>query len=108
MNQWLFPDENPVLGRFLGVAIDVGPAMTAKILKPNGEVVYQSTYRRLTDSEVANHANIALHEEFDESIGHKFGADCTPEDFPDVALEDTPHYNKFDNVNIDLRHPDKE
>ena len=27
-----FPDENPVLGQFLGVAINVGPAMTAKIL----------------------------------------------------------------------------
>ena len=35
-----FPDENPVLGRFLGIAIDVGPAMTTKILKHNGEVVY--------------------------------------------------------------------
>ena len=99
-----FPDENPVLGQFLEVAIDVGPAMTAKILKVNGEVVYRSTYCGLTDVEVANHAHIALCEEFDESIGHKFGADCTPEDFPDVALEDTPHYNKFDNVNIDQLH----
>ena len=97
-----------MLGQFLGVAIDVGPEMTAKILKSKGEVVYQSTYRVLTDAEVANHAHIALREEFDESIGHKFGADCTPEDFPDVALEDTPHYNKFDDVNIDLCHQEKE
>ena len=35
-----FPDDNPVLGRYLGPAIDVGPALTAKILKANGEVVY--------------------------------------------------------------------
>ena len=83
-----FPDENPVLGRFLGIAIDVGPAMTAKILKHNVEVVYRYTYCGLTDAEVANHAHIALQEEFDEKIGHKFVADCTPEDFPDVALED--------------------
>ena len=103
-----FPDENPVLGRFLGIAIDVGPAMTAKILKINGEVVCRSTYRGLTDAEVANQAHIKSREEFDEAIGHKFGADCTPEDFPDIALEDTPHYNKFDDVNIDLRHQDKE
>ena len=34
--------------------------------------------------------------------------ECTPEDFPDIALEDTPHYNKFDNVNVYLRHQDKE
>jgi len=39
-----YPDENPALGRYLGVAIDVGPAMTAKILKANGQVVYRSTY----------------------------------------------------------------
>jgi hypothetical protein len=25
-----FPDNNPVLGRYLGPAIDVGPALTAK------------------------------------------------------------------------------
>ena len=103
-----FPDENPVLGRFLGIAIDVGPAMTAKILKQNGEVLHRSTYRGLTDAELANQAHIKLREEFDEAIGHKFGADCTPEDFPDVALEDTPHYNKFDDVNVDLRYQDKE
>ena len=35
-----FPDENPVLGRFQGIVIDVGPAITAKILKHSREVVY--------------------------------------------------------------------
>jgi len=35
-----YPDDNPVLGRFLGIAINNGPAMTAKLLKSNGEVVY--------------------------------------------------------------------
>jgi hypothetical protein len=34
-----FPDDNPVLGRYLRPAIDVCPALTAKILKANGEVV---------------------------------------------------------------------
>ena len=28
-----YPDDNPVLGHFLGIAIGVGPAMTAKPLK---------------------------------------------------------------------------
>ena len=103
-----FPNQNPVLGRFLGIAIDCGPAMTAKILKSNGRVVYRSTYRGLTDSEVGNQAQIALREEFDASIATMFGDDCTPEDFPDVGLEDTPHYDSFDNVEIDLRHQDPE
>ncbi len=46
-----FPDDNPVLGCYFGPAIDVGPALTDKILKANGEVLYRSTYRALTDLE---------------------------------------------------------
>ena len=103
-----YPYDNPVFGRFLGIAINVGPAMNAKLLKHNKEVVYWSTFCGLTDEEVANHAHIKLWEEFDEAIGQKFGADCTPEDFPDIALEDTPHYKKINNVNVDLCHQDKE
>ena len=85
-----YPDDNPVLGHFLGIAIDVGPAMTAKILKSNGEIPHRSTYRGLTDAEVINQAHIKSREYFDEAIGTKFGADCTPEDSPDIALVDTP------------------
>ena len=33
-----YPDKNPVLGRYLGPAIDVVPKMTAKIMKVNGEM----------------------------------------------------------------------
>ena len=32
-----YPADNLVLGRYLGSERDVGPAMTAKILKDNGE-----------------------------------------------------------------------
>ena len=102
-----FPDENPTLGQYLGVAIDVGPAMTAKILKANGQVVYRSTYRGPMEKEVTSMVHIAQRDEFDASIAEKWGADCTPEDFTDMALEDTPHYDQFDAVNIDLRHQDK-
>ena len=35
-----FPEDDLVLGRYLGPSIDVGPALTAKILKSNGEVVH--------------------------------------------------------------------
>ncbi len=37
-----YPNEQLHLGKYLGPAIDVGPAITAKILQHNGEVVYQS------------------------------------------------------------------
>ena len=35
------PYKNPVLGRYLGPAIGVGPEMTAKIMRVNGEVVHK-------------------------------------------------------------------
>jgi hypothetical protein len=36
-----YPDDIMVLGRDLGPAIDIGPAMTRTVLKANGEVVYR-------------------------------------------------------------------
>jgi hypothetical protein len=93
-----FPDDNPVLGRYLGPAIDVGPALTAKILKANGEVVYRSTYRALTDVERANAAHVCRRIEFDLNILDKFGPETTPDDFPDLNIPDTPEHNNFDDV----------
>jgi hypothetical protein len=40
------------LGRDLGAAIDIGPAMTRKILKQNGSVMYRSSVRTLTQDEI--------------------------------------------------------
>ena len=42
------PEDKYYLRRYLGPAIDIGPALTAKILKMNGYVVHRSTYRSLT------------------------------------------------------------
>ncbi len=49
-----YPDEPLHLGKYLGPAIDVGPAMTAKILWHNGKVVYWRMYCPLTIEEQAN------------------------------------------------------
>jgi hypothetical protein len=49
-----YPDTPLVLGRDLGPAIDIGPAMTRKILKENGKVVYRSTVRSLLPDEIAD------------------------------------------------------
>ena len=38
-----FPEDKMILGRDLGPTIDIGPAMTRKILKDNGRVVYRTT-----------------------------------------------------------------
>jgi phage pi2 protein 07 len=43
-----FPVSKIQLGRDLGAAIDIGPAMTRKILKQNGSVMYGSFVRSRT------------------------------------------------------------
>jgi hypothetical protein len=47
-----FPVSKIQLGRDLGAAIDIGPAMTRKILKKNGMVMYRSSFRYLTQDEI--------------------------------------------------------
>ena len=93
-----FPDNNPVIGRYLGPAIDVGPALTAKILKASGEVVYRSTYQALTDVERANATHVCRWVEFDLNILDKFGPETTPDDFPDLDIPATLDLNHFDDV----------
>jgi hypothetical protein len=36
-----YPDDTMVVGRDFGPAIDIVPAMTCKVLKENGQVVYK-------------------------------------------------------------------
>ena len=40
------------LGRYLGLSTNVGPYMTVKILKSNGEVVHWLTYQDLLPEEL--------------------------------------------------------
>ena len=53
-----FPNDKMSLGRYLGPSIDIGPAMTAKILKSNGNTTHVSTYRALTDEEISSELEI--------------------------------------------------
>ncbi len=46
-----FPDKRLTLGRYLGPATDVGLALTAKILKQNGQYVCRLTLRHLMPEE---------------------------------------------------------
>ena len=93
-----FPDDNPVLCCYLGLAIDVGPTLTAKILKANWEVVYRSMYRALTDVERTNAIHVCRRVKFDPKILNKFGPETTPDDFLDLNIPDTPELNNFDDV----------
>jgi hypothetical protein len=53
VNTIAFLDNKLTLGRYLGPATDVGLALTAKILKQNGQFVCRLTPRHLTPEETS-------------------------------------------------------
>lgn len=87
-----FPEDDMVLGRWLGPSRDVGPAMSAKILKANGEVVHRSTFRELTLEERESEVWKKARDLFDASIQAKIGAPATDKDFEDQPDSETPTY----------------
>ena len=89
------PNSKEVLRRYLGPSIDVGPAMTAKILKANGQVVHRSTYRSLTDQEWVDEIEKKARDEFDERVKVKLGAPMKASDFY-TDIEDVEDMTKYD------------
>jgi hypothetical protein len=71
------------LGRDLGAAIDIGPAMTRKILKNNGMVMYRSSVRSLTLDEIQSPTELNERQEFDTAIEETFGPAMNNNDFQD-------------------------
>ena len=100
-----FPDYKLVLGRYLGPATDIGSALTAKILKSNGQTVCRSTLCHLNDKELHCPIHTELRRSFDESITHHLGPTATETDFPAVDL--TPEYPTYDDdLDLDPDHGD--
>ena len=89
-----FPEDTTYLGRYLGPAIDVGPALTAKILKSNGEVVFRSTYRSLNAKE--ENDEVEIRRAFDKEIEEKLGPRAVARDFDDMNMEETPVFEKYE------------
>jgi hypothetical protein len=89
-----FPQDKQVLGRYLGPSIDIGPAMTAKILKANGSVIHTSTYRPLTPDEIAQPDEIKARQSFDKSVEIKYGQATMPGDIADDEVE-TPFFERY-------------
>jgi hypothetical protein len=90
-----YPQDKLVLGRYLGPSTDIGPAMTAKILKANGQYVHRSTLRGLTDDEVQNPDELKLRNLFDEEITQRLGPKATQDDFdnnPDIETANPDLY----------------
>ena len=89
-----YPDDKMMLGRYLGPAIDIGSALTMKILKQNGQVVCRSTVRHLTDAERSDDVHLQLRRSFDLAITESHGVAATGADFPIDDL--TPEYEDYD------------
>ena len=97
-----YPEPKEQLGRWLGPAIDVGPAMCSKILKQNGQVIYVSTYRSLTEHELSSHDEMEKRKAFTEAITEHLGGPMTEKD-TEVFDADTPTFVPF---NESLQIPD--
>jgi hypothetical protein len=94
-----FPVSKIQLGRDLGAAIDTGPAVTRKILKQNGMMMYRSSVRPLTQDEIQSPTEIKEHDKFDIAIEEKFGPAMNKDDFqndPDYAYFVTPTYDCYE------------
>jgi hypothetical protein len=85
-----FPVSKIQLGRDLGAAIGIGPAMTRKILQQNRSVMYKSSVRPLTQDEIQSPTERKELEEFDITIENKFGPAMNNYDF-----QDDPDYTDF-------------
>jgi hypothetical protein len=53
-----YPNDRLILGRYLGPATDIGLALTAKILQPNGQFVCRLTLRHLTNEELQSSVHL--------------------------------------------------
>ena len=91
-----FPDDTHVLGRYLGPAIDIGPATTVKILKSNGQIVFRSTLRHLTPDKLTDPAHFSLRRDFDVRILTRLGSLSTVDDFPALDLTPDPDADHAD------------
>ena len=103
-----FPADNMVLGRDLGPAIDIGPAMSRKILKQNGHTVVRSTVRSLTEDERKSEEEKAKRKAFDKQVHELLGDSFRPEDFqddPDMADINTPTYETYEDEDDDAFPP---
>jgi hypothetical protein len=91
-----FPDSKMVLGRDLGPALDIGPAMTRKVIKRNGEIVFQSTVRSLTPDEMADPVRAKEREEFCETLNAALGEPLTEDDLSSDPDYETPELDSYE------------
>ena len=60
-----FTEPKEVHGRWLGPSMDIGPAMSSKITKSNGQIINLSSYQSITEEEIQDPAHTKMCNEFD-------------------------------------------
>ena len=70
-----------ILGCYLGPATDVGPIMTSKILKSNGQIVYRLTAWSLTPEETDDPVQIEGHRQFTQALDKRIGPGAMESNF---------------------------
>ena len=90
------PEDKVKLGRYVGPSIDVGPAMSIKILKSNGQIEHHSSYRSLTPEEVISPVLKKEQEAFDAEIERRLGPAGKSSDFTDDEGVVTPEYPLYE------------
>ncbi len=91
----------------MGPATNVGSALTAKILKSNGQTVCRSTLWHLNNEEIRCPIHPEMRRVFNETITHHLGPNATEQDF--LAEDLTPDYDFYDDDHdLDPDHADLE
>ena len=88
-----YPDNKMFIGRWLGPAIDVGTAMTYKILSPDGGYVCRSTLRSWTSNEEDKPIRMDEHVSFMKQLNSCIGHAAKFSDFP--LNDPTPEFEYY-------------
>jgi hypothetical protein len=106
-NVTAFPNVKLTLGQYLGPATNVGSALTANILKSNGQTVCRSTLRHLNNEEIHCPIYQEMLRESNERFTHQIGPTAMEQDF--LAEDLTPDNDFYDdNHDLDPDHGDLE
>ena len=89
----LFPDDMLKLGHYLGPSIDIGLAMTTKILMEDGQVLHRSTYRLLTPDKLLDKDGSDAWDQFMARGYEKFGPQVLLRVLEYIGLENTPQHD---------------
>ncbi len=98
-----FPKDPLVLGKYFGLSIDVGLAITAKILTPTGKVVHCSTYRLLMPEGLADHVDEDHMNAFKLMAKEQWGTSLVKGQLEEVGLIIMPNPQPY----LNNQHTDK-